>query len=124
MPIALDPDRKVEYVLKAERESDDATTFHLRALTLRERAEVDDCAFTLHGDEVLLKNAARRVALLTRGLTGWTNFNDARRSPVPFVKTDAGRPNESTLSRLDDDTVVELAQAIADLSQITEADQD
>jgi hypothetical protein len=124
MPIALDPDRTVEYVLKAERESDDATVFYLRALSLRERAEVEDAAFTLHGEEVLMKNATRRLALLARGLTGWGNFVDKKRQAVVFEKDSRGRADDASLNRLDDETVVELAQVIADLSQVSEADQD
>lgn len=124
MPIALDTDRKVEYILKAERESDEATVFYLRALSLRERAEVEDAAFTLHGEEVLMKNATRRIALLARGLTGWRNFIDSKRQAVIFVSDSRGRAADASLDRLDDATVVELAQAITDLSSVSEIDQD
>jgi hypothetical protein len=99
MPIALDPDRTVEYVLKAERESDDATVFYLRALSLRERAEVEDAAFTLHGEEVLMKNATRRLAgatSSTRSVRPWCSRRTAEAVRTTPRSTDwTMRPSSS-----------------------------
>lgn len=126
MAIALDPKRRVEYTLKAERDKPDATKFILRALTFRERCEVEDEAYEvdMRTGQVLSKVGAMRYANLSRGLVGWVNFKNKKGEQVEFTATPSGAPTEDALGMLGDEHVTELANRIQEMSQVGKADQD
>lgn len=124
MAIALDPKRRVDYVLKAERGTETPTVFHLRALTFRERCDLNDALMAVEGGETFYRTGTLQRERLRSGLVGWSNFNDASGAAVRFVADPNGKASDASLDYLDQATASELSDAIADLSVLSGPDRD
>lgn len=123
MPIALDPKRTERYILAAEREQTNPTVFLLRALTHRQRAEVEDAAFAhMSTGAVEARIGMVRHMRLQRGLVGWERFFDVLGEPVTFVAERGGGAAAVSLDMLDGATTAELSDAIHALSTLTNAE--
>lgn len=127
MPIALDPKRRADFIIEAERGNPDtATVFQIRALTFRQRREIEDTlfAFDTKTQQTLGRTAMARSLRLKYGLTGWRNFNASDGSPIKFDTDANGNATDATLDFIDDDTAREVSDAIAELSELQKADRD
>jgi len=124
MPIALDPRREVKYVLRCDRAlpPEKQTTFSIRPLTLRQAAEVKDSLLILDKATQDLKPASgsHELSILRCGLIGCDNFLDSSGKEVRFTMK-SGVVSDEFLDRLAYDWRTELANAITDLSTVTEA---
>ena len=87
--IAVDPNKIHRYVLQAERTEpkEKQTTFLLRALTARERAEADDLASDRTGRMTF---GSQHLYILQRGLTGWENLQAEDGQNIPFPSPPPG----------------------------------
>ena len=118
----------------------DQTTFHLRRLTLGERAVIED----MENDETLGQNEEGRALVhrkrhafvcqlerLRAGLVGWDNLRDENGNVLAFEKGSprlvAGRMQECVrddlIDRIPQDVVYEIERAIYDASRLTEDDR-
>lgn len=126
MPIALDPKRRSDFIVEAERGTPEtATVFHIRALTYRQRREVEDALFAFeHGaGNAVNRTGLARTIRLKYGLTGWRNFNGAD-GAVKFESDSDGHATDAALDYLDDATARELSDAIHALTELQKADRD
>lgn len=123
MPIALDPKRRADFIIEAERGNPDtATVFQIRALTYRQRREVEDALFAFEQAEgkAVSRTGMARHLRLRFGLVGWRNFKGA-----PPFETDAnGYATDAMLDFIDDDTAREVSDAIVALSELSKVDRD
>lgn len=116
------------------------TTFHLRRLTVGERAAIADMEL----EEVLSQDENGR-ALLTRrrrpgmsqlervraGLAGWDNLQDANGAPILFVlgppRQVAGRVagcvSDELLDLIPENALIEIERAIYDAARLTDEDR-
>jgi hypothetical protein len=125
MPIALDPIRTHRYTLQAERSHATPTVFLIRALTVRQRAEVADLVTASSGGDFAPNLAQQRMRRVEFGLVGWEALCTADGSEVEFVAHRVhGGAAEASLNRLPDDAIVELSEAIAELSDLPRAARD
>lgn len=131
MPIATDPTRTWEYILKEDRGSDHPTRFVLGVVTVADEAALQDRLVAVDAETKTTRVASGSHALevLRRGLRGWVDFLFASGDPVPF-KTDPGRrsrgiepPTDATLDYLTPAQRKELADAIIERNALTEADR-
>lgn len=91
MPIAVDPSRPYEYVLKCDRDEDGVpqddpnadepwrrrvTRFKLKPLTVKEQATVEDAlaAFDPASGKGEVMSGTQTVTILRLGLVGWANL--------------------------------------------------
>ncbi len=128
MPIAIDPAKTWEYVLKSERESSDPTRFILATLTVAEEANLQDRLVAVDGATKLttVASGTHTLEVLRLGLRGWISFRFSDGREVPF-ETDAGRrfrgvcpPSDKTLGYLSPADRKELAEAIVERNATTE----
>lgn len=127
MPIALDPKRRADFIIEAERGNPDtATVFQIRALTYRQRREVEDALFAFEQAEgkAVSRTGMARHLRLRFGLTGWRNFNDASKQPIKFETDANGYATDAMLDFIDDDTAREVSDAIVALSELSKVDRD
>jgi hypothetical protein len=127
MPIALDPKRRDDFIIEAERGTPDtATVFQIRALTYRQRRDIEDKVHSLnHATREVFTNAGlMRMLRLRYGLTGWRNFKAANGDPIKFDTDANGNATDATLDFIDDDSASEISDAIAELSELPKADRD
>jgi len=132
MPIAVDPRQPWDYVLKAERNNETPTKFHLRPLTCGELATVEDnlAAFNAESGEARLLSGTQTLKILRMGLVGWSDFYDAEGKPVEFQGTrrkvagqDVVQPDDITLDRLVPADRREIAEAITEQNRLTDTDR-
>jgi len=132
MPIAVDPRQPWDYVLKAERNKEISTKFHLRPLTCGELATVEDnlAAFNAESGEARLLSGTQTLKILRMGLVGWSDFYDAEGKPVEFQGTrrkvagqDVVQPDDITLDRLVPADRREIAEAITEQNRLTDTDR-
>jgi len=92
-----------DYILKAEREEENPTVFHMRRLNGIEAIEIGDASNT--------GNMVRAYELaLGAGLLGWTNFGGAEWSAFP----------RDNMAIMDVKTAAELMQALDDRATLSE----
>ena len=136
MVIALDKDREWDFVTSddlerkpqtpeqkaADKEGDfvvaeeDRTTFHLKALSPSQLADITDMGMIQSGlgGKVQFRGANQVVATLVAGLTGWTNLNDANGNPVVCPTEPLER-----IGRLPESVRIELAKEIRYNAELT-----
>ncbi len=122
MPVALNPNKLMEYILKGERQSEVQTTFLIRPLSGIKMSRV------LHVVNKMDQKSAEGMdnaiqIVLEIGLAGWRNFNDEEGKPVDFKTDSVGKPLEETLGKLDFITSTELLAAVVDLNKIGSVEQ-
>ena len=140
MPIAVDPNRTWNYVLECDRPKTPAegeaptppsspTTWKLKPLTCREHARLQDGIASVDRTIGVVNVASGTNALeaCRMGLVGVENFFDSNGAPVKFLhKFDKtyGRDfvTYDFLDCLRPEWRDELAKAITERSEITEAD--
>lgn len=118
MVIAITPQARREYVLKAERDlpEEARTVFLFRTVPFNLRLELG-----LRGDQVT-RDPEAQTRTMTQALrfclVGWRNFKDAGGADVPFRTEQADLagqfylvPTSETLDRLPDQDRVELCEA-------------
>lgn len=115
MAIAVDPNRIVRYVLKADRAlpPEQRSVFLLKHPT--EAGEKQIALAAQQSGLHLIWSALRE------GLAGWENF-PAGAQTLDFVKDGNGQPASTTILRINTADRDELATAISRLGQLTEAD--
>lgn len=138
MPLAIDPHSTFEYVLECDRDEDGrplpgATVFHLRVLSARDIAEIEDnlAGFDTEGSQGLIFVGKQKLETLRRGLAGWDDFNwrdkEGKIHEVPFEVKNVGSPSKGRRSFVDDscldylhpDWRTELANAITEQTRMT-----
>ena len=127
MPIALDPKRRADFIIEAERGTPDtATVFQIRALTYRQRRDIEDTlfAFDQQAQQAVSRTGMARTLRLRYGLTGWRNFKAANGDSIKFDTDANGNATDATLDFIDDDSAREISDAIAELSELPKADRD
>lgn len=128
MPIAIDPAKTWEYVLKSERDAADPTRFILATLTVAEEANLQDRLVAVDGTTKLttVASGTHTLEVLRLGLRGWSGFRFADGREVPF-ETNAGLkfrgiapPSDKTLGYLSPADRKELAEAIVERNTATD----
>ena len=112
MPIAVDPRQAVEYVLKAERDSADATRFPIRPPTLAQERRIM-AAFDksgLEGTTVACRECMDRPSGLL----------DAEGNEVEWPTNDKGQPTDDALQLLSMHDRAEIATAIMARGRVSE----
>lgn len=124
-PIAVDPNKAFDYVLMCDRQLplDQQTTFHLKVLTARELAEIEDKAARADMQGNLeFRSGTQVIRILTAGLKGWSNFKDSSGAEVPF-RDNNGTPRQENWDLLKPDWRRELANAITEQNRMTDAER-
>lgn len=123
MPIAIDPDRAIPYVLKAERGKANATTFLLKPLCGSDAKLGIRLGLEPQGRAEGIYDIARIA------LSGWSGFCDEAGVEVPFALEEQvvqGRrrkvASESSMQRLDAAVIGELADAAIDYATLSAND--
>lgn len=129
MPIAIDPKKTWDYILKAERESESPTVFHLATLTVAEEAALQDKLVAVKDGAAQVASGTHTLEVLRIGLVGWSGFRFCDGTEAPF-KTDPGRKvrgramvSDESLDLLAPADRKELAEAIVERNTIGEADR-
>lgn len=128
MPIAFDPTRPWEYILKEDRGTEKPTRFHLIALDVGDEAALQDRLVAVDGATKTTRVATGSHALeiLRAGLVGWDDFFDAGGNAVPFDVDKSRRMrgrdpvSDASLKRLSPKHRTELADAITERNTIAE----
>lgn len=118
MAIAIVPEKRWPYVLKADRDKpvEQQTTFHLKALSRREMAVV---LSTIGND----KPVHAQQAAMELGIAGWDNYpHPETGAPIPFETKD-GKPDPANLEWIPFDLWDELSTAIIKRNELTEEDR-
>lgn len=122
MAIAINPKQTVPYVLKADRElsPEKQTTWHFRALTLDEVAQVRDSILSQNYDtnETIYRGGRAELMTLRWGLKSVDNFADDKGQKVD-VAVENGMVTDAFLERITPRDRMELAQAIAARGHVT-----
>lgn len=87
MPIAIDPETRIPFVLESDQGKENPPTFFLRPLTVREFRKADAIDADIraanaepNGDPVtVLMNGVRL------GLVGWENVKDIKGNVIPYA---------------------------------------
>ncbi len=128
MPVAIDPEERVEYILEAEREKEKHTTFFLLPPTSSKKNRIKGRFINLlqqHGvgvNEIQDNELPFEVAIeyslivLEEVLVGWDNFLDAQKRRVPFKSVNL----RANIDRLTPEDQEELAAEAQRLSGLTE----
>jgi len=119
MPIAIDPEKRIEYVLRCERDAESPTIFELKALTVRDMTAIRDVRMTVSRDGVTtFRQGSEELVTLKAGLVGWRNFKDAAGKDVVFTR-EGGKASDETLSRLAPEWRTELSDEIQAINTLT-----
>lgn len=130
MPIAVDPTKTWEYILKCDRGTDFPTRFVLATISVATEAYLQDSMATLNKQgEVIVKSGTHTIEVLRAGLRGWHDFQDATGQLVPF-KTDASKRmrgvdpvSDESLAWLTPEWRKELADAIIERNTLSEGER-
>ena len=118
MPIWVDPNARIPYVLKSDREKPEAeqVRFLFRVMTARDYASFTDTLRTDDSDKV--ENWAEyNFTLLRFTLVGW----DGPGVP-PFEVDERGHPTDETLTRIQYEDRWELARAADRANKVSDED--
>ena len=107
MPIAITTRENFDFVLEAERDSEDKTVFHCRPLTTVEFNQI--C--TMVGGEV----SFLPYQAVKRGLVGWTNFKDASGKAIA-LETRGGLVSDRCVNMLAPADMMAIGSAIVNKS--------
>lgn len=134
MAIALTPEKRFDYVLKADRElpPEQQTIWHLRALTVNERDKI--VGQLTHAAKFGKEGfVAAKADAIRCGLDGWTNFADANGNQAQFEGAAPKGPalwirrqvviTEGCLELIPYEYWDELADAIIECQHTQEADR-
>jgi hypothetical protein len=128
MPTAIDPKETFEYVLECDRElpGEQQTIFELSHMTCRQREKIEN---EMTGSklgkkkrdtsELTIRTGSTELAVLDAGLMGWRNFKNKHGEEIEFSRT-ATTVRRECLDYLHSDYREELAEAITEVSRITE----
>lgn len=126
MPIAIDPNATVDYILECDRkkEKEDQTVFELRWLTAQELARLEDGSLTSimskeNRPEFQIHSGSMQIKTLQIGLVGWRNFRDKDGNEIDFKQRNDQCAKEN-LDYLHPQWRRELVEAITEMNQITE----
>lgn len=123
MPIAVDPEKTFDYILKRERSLpiEQQTIFHLKVLTARELAGIEDNVSRINTADgsMTVKTGSTILDTLKKGLRGWENFKDAQGNAVLYRENN-GVPRDDNFDRLLPADRRELANAITEQNRLTE----
>lgn len=125
MAIAVDPKKVFDYVLLCDREQpkEQQTIFHLKVLTARELADIEDKAARADMQGNLeFRSGTQIIRILNAGMKGWSNFKNAAGEEVAFRENN-GAPRQENWDVLRPEWRRELANAITEQNALTEADQ-
>lgn len=118
MPIFVDPNRRVPYVLEADREKpeDQQVRFLFRIMSAGDYAVFSD-SLKWEEDGKAKNFAQWRLDLLRFTLAGWEGPG-----VPPFETDDDGRPTDLTLSRINFEDRWELCSAADKANKVTDED--
>jgi hypothetical protein len=132
MATPANPNYTEDFILMADRKSEKPTVFHIGVLDTLLRVHIDDEHTTLKRLVSGLKLTDAEVhhkylEMVRFGLRGWTNFNDASDSPVPFEAEQVDVPKvgkrqaitDSCLGQLDTVDLMEIGMQISKLNSIS-----
>lgn len=125
MAIAIDPNKTFEYVLLCDRElpPEEQTIFHLKALSARELAEIQDKAARADMDgNFEFRSGSQTLRILEIGVRGWKNLRDAQGNEIAFRENN-GRPRGENWDLLLPEWRRELANAITEQNRISGAER-
>lgn len=129
MPIAIDPTKTWDYILKCDRGTDNPTVFVLGALTVADEAALQDRMVSIKDGTTQVASGTHTLDVLRRGLRGWKDFITSGGDLVPF-KTDASRRtrgvdpvSDESLAYLSPEHRRELAEAIIERNTMSEAER-
>src|SRR5512139_1751638 len=96
MARAVDPSRAFDYVLEEDRklEKDEQTIFHLKVLSARELAQLEDAMSTVKlGTEgtMQINSGSHVLKVLDMGVVGWDNLKGENGNLIAFDKKDQKR---------------------------------
>lgn len=101
-----------DYICKADRDLPEGarpTVFHLKTLTAKETAQLEDGLSVFNKDGSMQVNSgSATLAILRMGLRGWTDVD------APFEADRDGAPADRSLDMLPPDVRRELADAITE----------
>lgn len=133
MPIAQDPNKPFEYVLKADRGTERPTRWLLKPLTVREEADLRDGIMQYAGGasvEGRVLAGSIELKTLKLGLVGCEDFYDAAGNAVPFEDEPDNKRHptrrvvtDGFLSWISRSDRTELAEAIAERNRVTEDEE-
>ncbi len=129
MPIAVDPTKTWEYILKCDRGTDFPTRFVLAAISVADEARLQDAIAFVRDGATHIKSGTHTLDVLRVGLRGWHDFQDATGQLVPF-KTDASKRmrgvdpvSDESLAWLTPEWRKELADAIIERNTLSEGER-
>lgn len=125
MAIALDPTRSVRYVLLSDREAkpSDQTVFLLQPMTVQQEADMKNRISLRNADgSMSIRTGDIELETLRCGLVGCENLVNASGQPVMFAKV-GGRVSDEFLNMLRKDWRAEIAGAIYDLNEVSDAEK-
>ena len=129
MPIAIDPTRPWNYVLECDRGTPSPTVWKLKPLTCREHARLQDSMASVNQVDrtINVSSGTQTLEACRMGIVGVDNYFDAGGAPVKFMfkfSKELGREIVSYefLDTLKPEWRDELAKAITERNEITEAD--
>lgn len=82
MPLCMDPQARVPYVLESDRGKEKPPTFFLRPLTVRLFREANTIDDQMRGAEDPITVLMNGIRL---GLVGWENVTSEEGKPIPFA---------------------------------------
>lgn len=129
MPIAIDPKKTWDYILKAERGTDAPTTFHLATLTVGEEAALQDKLVAVKDGAAQVASGTHTLEVLRIGLVGWSGFRFGDGTEAPFTvnqgRSVRGRKmvSDESLDLLAPADRKELAEAIVERNTIAETER-
>lgn len=128
MIIAINPDEKIRYIPKCDRElpAERQTAFLLRPMKAKDAAKMQDGAAEIdlardQKDSTLrLRSGTQELEVLRLGLAGWENFKDANGAEVEYRENN-GNPRPEVLDRIPAKIRRELAEAIIEGGTLSES---
>jgi hypothetical protein len=125
MPIAIDPGKTWDYVLKCDRElpEEQRTVFSLRVLTAKQLAELEDRAVRSDpAGNLEYRTGTSTLQILKMGVTGWKNFRGADGSEIQFRENN-GNPRDENWDLLRPEWRRELANAVTEQNRLSEEER-
>lgn len=122
------------YILEgdtAKSEAEGATVWKLGAITLDQRAAIQDGTMTLMGDKsVRITMHSRNLMLVRIGLKGVTNYKDADGKEIPFATeprnvdgVEMDVPTDAFIATLLPEWISELGNRILNLNEVSGAER-
>lgn len=108
MVIAVDPNKKYDFVLKSDKTApkENQTVFKLRALTASEMADVMD----------IMAPGTQIKTICGLGLIGWDNLKDEGGNSISFPLLATGKPDPIALDRIPKIVRTQIAEEVMKIS--------